>query len=192
MIQKICFLMAASFLMIASINAQDTVYLKREAKKKIFTDRPPQAVFVELGGASPVFSANYDRRFNQQTDGLGFKVGIGYNFSNNDDGISITSLPVGINYLAGNNKRGRFFEIGFNETLLFAKANDTYGPNSTYDNGLLILHGGESKTLLFTSIALGYRSQPIAGGFNFRTGLLPYFIDSKTGVSAYLSFGYNF
>ncbi len=108
----------AAFFVIILLHAQDTISLKKEAQRnKIYTDRPPQAVFAELGGNAIVLSANYDRRFGKKTDGLGFRVGIGYSFSN-DPGFF--SIPVGLNYLLG--KKSNFFEIGVGETALFVKS----------------------------------------------------------------------
>ena len=166
------------------LTAQDTVYLRKEGKKKVFTDRPPQAVFAELGGAGLFFSGNYDRRFNKQTDGLGWRAGLGYNFESN---YKFTTLPIGINYLAGDKNRGRYFEVGVNSTLLFAS-------NNNYNNYNLVgnIYIQPGSTILITIFNIGYRSQPTKGGFNFRGGISPYFIKNETAITGYLSFGYNF
>ncbi len=163
--------------------AQDTVYLKKEAKKKIFTDRPPQAFFVEAGGAGVVLSANYDRRFKKQTDGLGYRAGIGYSFNNS---FKFVTLPLGINYLAGNIRKGRFFEAGLNGTLIIV--NNSTGYDDIFDTRTQ----EGNQTLFFTTLNLGYRSQPTTGGLNFRAGLMPYLLDGSTGVGAYISLGLNF
>ncbi len=168
------------------ITAQDTVYLKREARKRIVTDRPPQTLFVDLGGPGIAYSANYDTRFYNQTDGLGGRIGIGYNFGGN---VHTTTIPIGINYLAGNYKRGHFFEAGFNETLILANFDKSY---YDYDTGIFSTDNSGHQTLLLTSFIFGYRSQPITGGFCFRTGIMPYLIQNKSNLSIYLSFGFNF
>lgn len=166
---------------------QDTVFLKRESQKKIITDREPQAVFAELGGAGIAFSANYDRRFNKQIGGLGYRIGIGYSF---DNSFKFTTIPVGINYLLGDKVKGRFFEVGLNGTLLFAsKDNFNNGYGDIFSIGNVDV---TNKTLFITSIVMGYRSQPTKGGFNFRGGLLPFIVQGEPGIGAYLSFGYNF
>lgn len=164
--------------------AQDTIYLKKEGKKKVFTDRAPQAIFAELGGAGLYLSANYDRRFKQQTDGFGWRAGLGYSF---DNYFRFTTLPVGINFLAGNKVKGRFFEAGFNETLLFAGSSKYVSYNLIDD-----VYINPNSTTLITTLNVGYRSQPTKGGVNFRTGLSPYLIQGNTGINFYLSFGYNF
>lgn len=166
------------------LSAQDTVYLKKEAKKKVITDREPQAIYAEVGGAGVYFSANYDRRFKKQTDGLGWHAGLGYSF---DNYFRFTTLPVGINFLAGNKVKGRFFEVGFNETLLFAGSSN-YTSYSIIDD----VYIEPNTTTLITTLNVGYRSQPTKGGVNFRTGLSPYLITGNTGINFYLSFGYNF
>ena len=166
------------------VYAQDTVYLKKEAKNKVYTDRAPQVVFFELGGPG-LLSVNYDRRFAKQTDGWGFRAGIGYL---NPMDFSLLSVPVGINYLAG--KKGKYFEVGLNESLYFINANRNpgYGFVDIFDT-----HVENSKTISLTSLTFGYRSQPLLGGLCFRVGLMPYTTFSgSTNLSAYLSFGYNF
>ncbi len=174
----------ASFISLA--NAQDTVYLKRDARKKMVTDRPPQTLFVDLGGPGITYSGNYDTRFYNQTDGLGGRIGLGYNFGGN---VHTTTIPIGINYLAGDYKRGRYFEAGFNETIVLANFTKDY---DNYDTGIFTTDNSGHQTILMTSFTFGYRSQPVAGGFSFRTGVMPYLIQNKSNLSVYLSFGFNF
>jgi len=174
----------SSFLCI--VNAQDTIYLKRDARKKIVTDRPPQTLFVELGGPGITYSANYDTRFFNQTDGLGGRIGLGYNFGGN---IPTTTIPIGINYLSGDYKRGHFFEAGINETVVLANFSSEY---YNHDNGFFTTDNSGHQTLLLTSFTFGYRSQPVAGGFCFRAGIMPYIIQNKSNLSVYASFGFNF
>lgn len=179
-------LLMTLLIMVNVSNAQkDTIYLKKESQKKIFTDRPPQAIYAELGGAGLAFSANYDRRFNQQVDGLGFRIGLGYSFQND---FKFTSLPIGINYLLGNSDRGRYFEVGLNATLMFVGSYNNYS-SYNYIGNVIIPY---NSTQFVTSINLGYRSQPIRGGFNFRAGITPLLLKGEPGIGAYLSFGYNF
>ena len=103
--------------------------------------------------------------------------------------MSTTTIPVGINYLTGNYKRGRFFEAGFNETLVLANFSSDY---YNYDTGIFTTDNTGHQTLLLTSFIFGYRSQPAEGGFCFRTGIMPYLIQNKSNLSIYLSFGFNF
>jgi len=165
---------------------QDTVYLKKESQKKIITDRAPQVFFTELGGPGLAISVNYDRRFNKEIGGLGYRAGLGYSF---DRYFKFTTIPLGINYLMGDKNRGRFFELGLNGTLLITGEN-----NNNYYRDVFTIGDVEvnNNTLFITSITMGYRSQPTKGGFNFRGGLLPFIVQSEPGIGAYLSFGYNF
>lgn len=162
--------------------AQDTVYLKKQATQKIITDREPQAFYAELGGNGVILSANYDRRFNKTAGGLGFRIGLGNSF---DSYTTFTTLPVGINYLLG--KRGHYFEAGIGGTLLLL---------GDSKDDLWSIGGADidqnKSTLFATVINMGYRRQPVTGGFNFRGGVSPFFINGQAAINAYLSFGYNF
>ncbi len=173
---------AASFALFAQ---QDSVFLKKESKKKVITDRQPQLIFAELGGPGVVLSANYDRRFTKETGGFGYRIGLGYSFMND---FKFTTIPVGVNYLMGDKSRGRFFEVGLNGTMIFIN-DDLYN-----DGGFFTVDNvdNQRKTLFMTSLLFGYRSQPIRGGFSFRGGIMPVFIEGETGIGGYLSFGYNF
>jgi hypothetical protein len=161
--------------------AQDTVYLKRNSNKAsdkiIVTDRPPQAVFGELYGRSIIFSANYDRRLFKRLDGLGYTVGIGYA---DLDGLSIFSIPLTVNYLFG--KHGKYLELGAGISYINASITTTDDLSSST---------AEGHTIIGT-MTIGYRSQPINGGFMFRAGINPLFFSNDFIPYPYVSFGYNF
>jgi hypothetical protein len=145
--------------------------------------RPPQAVYAEAGGAGLLFSMNYDARFTKSLDGLGFRVGLGYSFTNDPTFIT---FPVGVNYLLG--RHGNYFEIG---------ANATYVTITNRNNDYLFNLGGQdydSRTtnLVFGTVNLGYRRQPVHGGFNFRGGITPIFGKGISSIFGYISLGYNF
>lgn len=172
-----------------SLKAQDTIRLKGISKNptsdryKIVTDRPPQAVYIELGNELPDLSVFYDRRFAKTVDGLGFRVGIGKsldNYYNNG-----ASFNFGLNYLIGNNKKGRFLEISASQTFYANPAKETY-----YDPIFRIYERTFNYNL--TQFSMGYRSQPIQGGFNFRGGISPLIFNGIDNFAAYLSFGINF
>jgi hypothetical protein len=153
----------------------DTVRLKRQYNPITVTDRAPQAVYAELFGKGLFFTVNYDRRFSKRVDGLGFSVGMGYL---KVDDIGIFSLPVGLNYLLG--KNGKYFEFGAGASYLSAKISDI---NNATEHGSTVIG----------TMTLGYRSQPIKGGFMFRAGFNPLiFRDQFLPYYPYVSLGYSF
>jgi hypothetical protein len=154
---------------------RDTVFLKKARHPVIVTDRPPQAVYAEIWGKALFFSANYDRRFSKRLNGLGFSAGAGYL---NVDGLSLFSVPVGLNYLLGNN--GKYFEVGAGASYLSASLDD-FGDAAS------------SGSTVIGTMTIGYRSQPIKGGFMFRVGINPIFFKKNfVPYYPYVSFGYNF
>jgi len=137
-------------------------------------------------------SVNYDRRFNKKVDGLGFNGGVG--FSIGEPRYKYTTIPLGINYLIGNNQKGRYLEIGLCETI-FKVGDFNYNSSSLLFANSFQFVGEtvqENTTYNFTTFLVGYRSQPNYGGFNFRGGINPILFKGKTALGAYLSFGYNF
>lgn len=166
-----------------TIFAQDTIRLKNITKNpksdrfKIVTDRAPQAVFIELGGENGDLILNYDRRFGKRVDGFGFKLGLGKSIDY-DAGVVFNT---GINFLVGNNRKGRFLEVGATQLFYTNRVEYNYW-NYSY-----------KRQINSTQFFIGYRSQPTEGGFNFRAGLIPLIINGFYGEpSLYISFGYNF
>ena len=156
---------------------QDTVHLKKDryAAPVTVTDRAPQAVYAELWGKGLIFSVNYDRRFSKRLDGLGFSVGAGYL---KVDGVGLFSLPVGLNYLLG--KNGKYLELGAGASYFSATISDI---DNASDHGSTVIG----------TMTIGYRSQPVNGGFMFRAGLNPIiFKNNFIPYWPYISFGYNF
>jgi hypothetical protein len=169
--------------------SQDIIRLK-DPKKTFKTDREPQLVYVGLGGPGIGLSINYDRRFNKKVDGLGFNGGIGFSLSSGND-LSYRTIPLGINCLLGNVKKGRYFEVGVTQTILIVgdyKSTSTFYNDYSLANTVLT----PNTTYNFTNFIIGYRSQPNDGGFNFRGGINPIIFKGETALGAYLSFGYNF
>jgi hypothetical protein len=157
----------------------DTVHLRHTPNELTITDRPPQAVFAEIFGRSLDFSLNYDRRFLNQVDGWGFCAGIGVveNEGNNDNN-NYFSIPVSVNYLAGRN--GKYLEVGAGLTYFNAIIDNTGGASS-------------SGNSVIGTFIIGYRNQPIRGGFMFRAGFSPVILkNSFIPYYPYVSFGYNF
>ena len=155
--------------------AQDTIHLKHTTPRKILiTDRPPQAFFAELYGRSLIFSVNYDTRFFNRVDGLGISAGMGFV---GIDGESLFSVPITLNYLLG--KNGKYLELGIGATYFNANVTD----NDDAESG--------GSTVIGT-MTIGYRSQPIDGGFMFRAGINPLFFSNTFLPYPYISVGYNF
>ncbi len=157
------------------VKAQDTVYLKKEAKQEsTYTDRPPQVLYAELYGRGLIYSINYDRRFNKHTTGAGFSAGAGV-FGGS--GFTIVTIPVSFNYLLG--KKGKYFETGIGATYINGSIKNIFDEPS---------HG----STWFGTLTAGYRSQPIKGGFCFRAGLNIIAGSGYFGPFPYVSFGYCF
>ncbi|MFZ1529901.1 MAG: hypothetical protein WAT19_14185 [Ferruginibacter sp.] len=157
----------------------------------IFTanaQKAAKSVFAELAGPG-LASINFDMRFQQKEDGLGFRAGIGgfsvrstyYDGTNNyTERTSIVTIPLGLNYLLGKDNK-HYFELGAGATIVTAKNRDGY----TFDN--------ERFTGSFGHLNFGYRLQPKEGGFLFRAAINPifgngYFIPYYAGIA----FGYKF
>jgi hypothetical protein len=153
----------------------DTVRLKNIQKNTavIITDRPPQAVYIQIGGSAPLFSINYDRRFSKRVNGAGFSAGLGYY---GESGASLFSIPVSLNYLFG--RSNHFIELAGGATY-FSAQSSFFGSD-------------ESETNIFFHINAGYRYQPTRGGFFFRGGISPLFAEGEFVTSFYLGFGHNF
>ncbi len=156
---------------------KDTVRLRviEKNQKAVVTDRPPQAVYFQIGGSGPILSVQYDRRFFKKVNGFGFAAGLGFWGAS---GTSIFSVPASLNYLVGHNSH--FLEIAGGATFVSAKETDIFdSENST--NSAVIFH-----------INFGYRYQPTRGGFFFRGGISPLFSEGEYVTSYYLGFGHNF
>lgn len=142
-----------------------------------------QTVFVELVGSGLFYSVNYDTRLTKRPDGLGIRAGLGTNFSH--DPFFLT-LPVGLNYLLG--KNGNYLEMG--AALTYLNVRDT--------NGFAYFGYGDKSfnkdqtSLLFETVNVGYRRQPLRGGPDLRIGLSPIFGEGISRLSGYLSLGYSF
>jgi len=126
-----------------------------------FVRTKSRAVYLELAGNGIGYSFNYDQRFENRLDGLGFKVGASY-FALG--GTSAATFPFGLNYLLG--KRGKYFELGLGATYLLASDRTNTlarGNDQTFADGIT------------GNMILGYRSEPVDGGFLFRASITPFF-----------------
>lgn len=137
------------------------------------------AVYAELFGPGMSLSFNYDFRFQKTNSGLGMRFGIG-GMKVRD--VDILAIPVGINYLLGNNNR--FFELG--AAAVYIK------------DGFYIVREDESGSDVVGVFTMAFRHQPKGRGVNFRVGLNPVIgLDEKDEVYFFpfyggLSVGYTF
>ncbi|HSF44373.1 MAG TPA: hypothetical protein VLA58_00135 [Chitinophagaceae bacterium] len=136
-------------------------------------------VYLELFGAGGGISLNFDSRFGQKENGLGYRVGIGgeYSFSSALGSSKAVSIPVGLNYLFGAKKH--YFELGGGATPFFG--DKTYYPQSYWG----------------ANFNAGYRLTPFnKKGFSFRAGYMQWIMfypnDTEFSPFLYLSFGYRF
>ncbi|RYE09386.1 MAG: hypothetical protein EOP51_33350 [Sphingobacteriales bacterium] len=136
-------------------------------------------MYLELAGPGLAFSVNYDTRFSDTRDGLGGRVGFGY-FPN--PFFSIVSVPVQLNYLVGS--RSHFLELGAGATYL--KVGDDN--NNKKDNDFLSFN---AVTGVLGTATVGYRYQPVDGGFNFRISANPVVGDTFQFTGG-ISVGYTF
>lgn len=119
-----------------------------------------KAFYLELFGNGLTYSFNYDQRFQQRLDGLGFKAGASFLSLG---GSSIGTVPIGLNYLLGNN--GKYFEMGMGSTFIFGGGNTDFAVGD----------GQSLDTYLLGTMTFGYRSEPTDGGFLFRANVTPIF-----------------
>ncbi|MEP6949852.1 MAG: hypothetical protein ABI863_11280 [Ginsengibacter sp.] len=144
-----------------------------------YGQKAAKAAYAEIGGPG-LASANFDTRFAKTEDGLGGRIGIGGFSIGNGDGSNVTiiTVPVGLNYLIGKDKKN-YFEIGVGFTYVGGKAKDDIN--------------SENFNSSFGNITLGYRLAPERGGFFFKAEITPvfgkgFFIPYFAGIG----FGYKF
>jgi hypothetical protein len=136
-------------------------------------------LFGEFGGSAGLISLNFDKRFSKSPEGFGVRIGAGYMAWQDTE---IFNFPILVNYLTG--KNGKYFELGFGPTIGYAQERqEPMDPDLSFEPYLTV----------FGSINLGYRYQPVNGGFNFRAGISPILnFDDIIPFWPYLSFGYSF
>jgi hypothetical protein len=119
-------------------------------------------VYGEFLGAGGLVSVNFDHRLGEKPDGFGFRTGIGYFQWNNS---AMVTFPVFANYLLGNN--GKYLDLGIGAQLGYEWMVDENHPSVDQISDPRFRVG----TPIFN---IGYRYQPVNGGFNFRIGFSPY------------------
>lgn len=122
--------------------------------------------FVEAGGPGLLYSLNYERAVEND---FGVRIGFSYTSfsasassggSSGSASATFVTVPVIVSYLgigSGNN----MLELGIGGTGIYA---------SGAASGTGIAASGSGMTALATAI-IGYRRQPVNGGFQFRVGI---------------------
>jgi hypothetical protein len=134
------------------------------------------SVYVELAGNSLFYSVNYDRLFNKKVSG---RLGV---MTAGAGDVSLTAVPLVGNYLFGSGSHR--FEVGAGPQLFLVSV-DT--ENADGFGGI-----DEDGTAIAGTATLGYRYQPMDGGFQFRIGFTPSFSQFGFLPWAGLSLGYAF
>jgi len=147
-------------------NAQSTNIAQTDSSY----NRRAENLYLEIGGPGVFLSLNYDTRLTNSRNGVGISAGFGYI-------PNVNIIPVQINYLIG--KTSHFLEIGAGGTYISIARSNSF-----------ILFKGSSE--IFGTTTLGYRYQPLKGGFNFRINVDPIFDSQDFTFFGGLSFGYTF
>lgn len=113
-----------------------------------------KVVYAEVGGPG-LLSVNYDMRLAKKNDGIGFRAGFG-GWSIKESKLVL--VPLGLNYITSRNERD-YFEAGAGVTIVSNSAEGNEGPFKSS----------------FGFLSLGYRKQPIDGGYFFKASLVPVF-----------------
>lgn len=132
------------------------------------------SVFFEVGGNGVFYSVNYDRLFTPEFSG---RIGV----MRSGGSVALTIIPVTGSYLVGPGPHK--LELGFGLQLIDASIDSPDDEFSIFD---------EDATKLSGTGIVGYRYQPIDGGFRFTAGLTPIFGGFGALPWAGLSVGYTF
>lgn len=142
------------------------------------TEFARNSIFVELGGNGILYSLNYDRKFANHVSGRIGGMFATLKDENTDERIGLLLLPTMVNYLIGSGSSR--IELGL-------------GPLWGYANGELDDVGSFSGFgLAGVTSTVGYRLQPVDGGFNFRIALTPFATSDGFQLWGGLGFGFSF
>lgn len=126
------------------------------------------AMYLELLGNGLLYSINYDRAF---TDSLTGRIGFSYFSLSASSGSSsakatFMTFPVMANYLVGGGNHN--LELGLGALILYAGAEVGSDGATASGEGVGVAGTG----------TVGYRYQPMDGGFVFRVGFTPVFTEN--------------
>lgn len=136
------------------------------------------SVHLELLGNGLIYSLNYERTI---VDRLSARVGVGYfkvnRAVNSNEGVSLTTVPIMVNYLVGS--KSSHLEVGIGICIVTLEAN--------IEKTL-----GVSGSATLGTATFGYRYQRDDGGIIFRIGVTPFFGSIGFQPSGGIGFGYAF
>jgi hypothetical protein len=154
------------------------------------TEKPPPAqakreasnsIFGELGGPGQGLTTYYERAFGN----VGARLGFGYTGVTEEDSESsegyLITVPLMVSYL-GFGSDTHIFEVGAGGALAYVDGTMSKFGIDSKGSGL----GG------WGAAVVGYRRQPLDGGFQFRIGTSPLVTPDGFVPSVYLSFGGTF
>jgi hypothetical protein len=154
----------------------DRAYVK-EAVEVVKVREANNVIYGDFGGYGIESSIYYERIFGDMAP----RVGIGYkeqgNADENVDRGTLTMVPVGVSYLGFGSKH--VLEVGAGGTLVFAEGEaEQYGVDAEGSG-----FGG------WGGVNVGYRRQPLDGGFVFRAGVTQLITPDGFKMPVYLSAG---
>ena len=115
------------------------------------------SIYLELLGSGGIYSINYDRLF---TPNIGGRIGFSYLSTEQDfiiPELTMYIFPLSFNYFVGNGSSK--LEFGAGMTFI----------TGDYD----WLGSKGSGSVVVANLNIGYRYQPVDGGFLFRIGFTP-------------------
>jgi hypothetical protein len=171
-----CVLMFTGMFSSAQKDSLRRSHHREQAQDEGELNSPPQAIYLNIGGASPFVSFQYDRRLRAVTNGFGYTIGAGYM---KILGVTVFSVPVAANYLFG--QRTHFFEVAAGVTYVTASV-DLIANAEVKNSGSAFLY----------TLNAGYRYHPTNGGYFFRVGVGPLFFTGDFSILPYLGVGYKF
>lgn len=150
------------------------------------------SVYIELLGNSLIYSLNYDYLFDLSTNAkLAVGVGTSYLYLKGENGGHILNpngeIVGGVTSYINNHNLLLTPEVNF---LIGNSSNHYFETGISICNHILITTDLEYN--IAPALRIGYRYQPLKGGFLFRIGFTPVYSNNKIYPFGGLSFGYSF
>jgi len=156
--------MSRSFSILAALALLATPAMAQRAipdRSRPAGEEANNSVFAELGGPGLLYSINYERVVEND---FGLRIGMSYVSFSASAGTSsasaaVVAVPVIASYL-GMRGGNHILEVGVGATGVYASGSASGGGFAASGSGM---------TALGTAL-IGYRRQPVDGGFQFRIG----------------------